>query len=115
KGGEAGGLEGGGFGLAAIDLSTGEFVLESLNPDGLEEALSRLGPAEIVIPAGAAYPLTRPSTGSGQALPASSLLTSREHWEFDPALAREELARRFGLASLDGLGLGSQDDPAIGA
>ena len=41
--------------------------------------------------------------------------TARERWEFDPALAREELARRFNLASLDGLGLGPDDDPAIGA
>ena len=41
--------------------------------------------------------------------------TARERWEFDPALAREELARRFDLASLDGLGLGPDDDPAIGA
>src|SRR5688572_11483297 len=38
----------GGIGLAAVDLSTGEFVLETLSEDGLEEALSRLGPAEIV-------------------------------------------------------------------
>ena len=32
-----------------------------------------------------------------------------------PTLAREELARRFGLASLDGLGVGPEDDPAVGA
>ncbi|MGZ8398586.1 MAG: DNA mismatch repair protein MutS, partial [Gemmatimonadales bacterium] len=91
-------------GLAAIDLSTGEFVLESLGEAALEEALSRLSPAEIVTPTGSA-PLPR----------CPALVTSREQWEFDPALAREELARRFGLASLDGLGLGSEDDPAIGA
>lgn len=105
--GEGGRQEVGASGLAAIDLSTGEFVLESLSPDGLDEALSRLGPAEIVIPSGDTYPLTR--------LPASSLLTTREPWEFDPALAREELARRFSLASLDGLGVGANDYPAVGA
>jgi DNA mismatch repair protein MutS len=92
-------------GLAAIDLSTGEFVLETMDYAGLEEALSRLSPAEIVISTGEADPLTR----------CPALVTSREPWEFDPALAREELARRFSLASLDGLGVGSEDDPAVGA
>ena len=95
------------LGLAAIDLSTGEFVLETLSPNGLEEALCRLAPSEIVIPIGVTYPLTR--------LPAAPLLTSRDPWEFDPDLAREELARRFGLASLDGLGVGPDDEPGVAA
>ena len=105
--GEAGRQDGGTLGLAAIDLTTGEFVLESLSPNAIEEALSRLAPSEIVIPVGAAYQLTR--------LPASPLLTAREPWEFDPDLAREELARRFELASLDGLGIGPDDEAAVGA
>ncbi|MEP6687446.1 MAG: DNA mismatch repair protein MutS [Gemmatimonadales bacterium] len=91
-------------GLAAIDLSTGEFLLETLDEAGLAEALSRLGPAEVVVPA-------------DQALPADDglLRTARERWEFDPDLAREELARRFALATLDGLGVLPDDAPAIGA
>jgi DNA mismatch repair protein MutS len=93
------------FGIASIDLSTGEFVLETVTEDGIEEAFSRLTPAEIVVSTDAA-PLPR--------CPAA-LLTHREDWEFDPHLAGEELARRFQLASLDGLGLGPGDAPAIGA
>jgi len=93
------------FGIASIDLSTGEFVLETVTEDGIEEAFSRLTPAEIVVSADAA-PLPR--------CPAA-LLTHREEWEFDPQLAEEELARRFQLASLDGLGVGPADAPAIGA
>ena len=104
-GSRAAGQRGSDCGLAAIDLSTGEFVLESLGEEGLEEALSRLSPAEIVTSTGSA-PLPR--------CPAA-LLTQREQWEFDPDLAREELARRFSLASLDGLGVGSEDDCAVGA
>ncbi|HEU4680746.1 MAG TPA: DNA mismatch repair protein MutS, partial [Gemmatimonadales bacterium] len=88
-------------------LSTGEFVLETVDESSLDEALSRLVPAEIVT-AGDASPLPR--------FPASPPLTTRrEPWEFDPDLAREELARRFALASLDGLGVGPADDPAVGA
>ena len=47
-------------GLAAIDLSTGEFLLETVPVSGLAEALGRLNPAELVVcvgrrrPAGAA-------------------------------------------------------------
>jgi DNA mismatch repair protein MutS len=107
EGGEEGKRVSGKVGLAAVDLSTGEFVLETLDEKGLDEALSRLAPAEIVT-SDNAYPPTR--------LPASPPLTTRrEPWEFDPDLAREELPRRFGLSSLDGLGVGPGDDSAIGA
>ncbi len=91
-------------GLAAIDLTTGEFLLESGSAEGLSEALGRLSPAELVLPAGSAVP-AEPEV----------LRTEREAWEFDPALAREEIARRFKIASLDGLGLGDDDASAIGA
>ena len=91
-------------GLAAIDLSTGEFVLERLAPDGLVDALERYAASEVVVPADGAWDTTD-----------RALRTTRERWEFDPALAREELARRFSLASLDGLGIGKEDDAPLGA
>ncbi len=93
-----------GNGIAAIDLTTGEFLLETVGPDGLGEALGRLSPSELVLPPSAEAP--------GEA---EVLHTRREGWEFDPDLAREELARRFRVASLDGLGLNDGDAPAIGA
>ncbi len=43
-------------GLAAIDLSTGEFLLETLDEAGLAEALGRLGPAEVVLAGDTALP-----------------------------------------------------------
>ena len=96
-------------GVAAVDLSTGEFVLETVDAPALAEALARLGPAEIVTSASGDVP-------SADGLPgAPALLTRREAWEFDPDLAREELPRRFGLASLEGLGLEAGDAPTIGA
>jgi DNA mismatch repair protein MutS len=92
-------------GLAAIDLSTGEFVLETLTPEGLNEAISRLAPAEIVT-----------SSTDQAALPdCNALITAREPWEFDVALARDELSRRFNLASLDGMGIGARDERAVAA
>jgi DNA mismatch repair protein MutS len=94
-------------GLAAIDLSTGEFLLETIPADGLEEALSRLNPAELVVPTG----LNARAAGSSE----RPLLTLREPWEFDPDLAREELTRRLGVASLDGFGIEPADAGAVGA
>ncbi len=95
------------IGMAAVDLSTGEFLLETLGEEGLEEALTRLGPAEVVIP--------NDDTASLPRCLADPLLTPREPWEFDPTLATEELNRRFALASLDGLGIGVDDGAAVGA
>jgi len=91
-------------GLAAIDLSTGEFLLETAEAAALAEAVGRLAPAEVVIPAGVEIRLED-----------GVLQTPREPWEFDADLARTELARRFNLSSLDGLGLGPGDQPAVGA
>ena len=90
-------------GLAAIDLSTGEFILETIEAAGMEEALARFSPAEIVV-----SPELKVSWEG-------ALRTERERWEFDAELARPDLAQRFGLASLDGLGLAPDDWPAVGA
>ena len=55
---------------------------------GLDEALSRLSPAELVIPAAT----TRPAARRPRRRRCSRVASA---WEFDPDLAREELARRF--------------------
>ena len=35
-------------------------------------------------------------------------MTERDPWEFDPALAADELARHFGVMSIAGLGIGDR-------
>jgi len=90
-------------GLAAADLSTGEFVVERLRTEEVDAALARYRPSEIVVAEGAA-PSASPA-----------LLTRREAWEFDPALAADELTRHFKVASLEGLGLEAEDALAVGA
>ena len=91
-------------GFAAADLSTGELVLESVETAALAATLQRYNPSEVVVAEGAAA-----------LAPSAALVTRRERWEFDPALAAEELGRRFALASLDGLGIGTADALAVGA
>lgn len=92
------------IGLAALDVSTGELVLECIAPEDCRATVQRYDPRELVRPAGAALPT-----------PDGVLLTDREDWEFDAAAAADELKRRFGLASLDGLGIEAADRPALAA
>jgi len=92
-------------GMAALDLTTGELLLETVAPEDLAAALARYEPRELVAPGGTptAFPLP------------GAVRTEREAWEFDPELAREDVARTFRVASLDGLGVEPGDRPALGA
>ncbi len=90
-------------GLAALDLTTGELLLETAAPEDLAAALARYEAAEVVLPAGSAL------------APAGAARTERDRWEFDPELAREELTRTFRVATLDGLGIEPGDQAALGA
>ncbi|HET7564955.1 MAG TPA: hypothetical protein VFJ96_08175, partial [Gemmatimonadaceae bacterium] len=99
------------LGLAAADLSTGELRLIVTPPDDLDAVLARLAPGELLTCRGA-----RPERiAAARRGDENALMTEREAWEFDAALARDELARHFEVASLEGFGLGADDDAAIGA
>src|SRR2546426_12179445 len=92
-------------GLAALDLTTGELLLETVAPEDLAAALARYESPEVVLPGGTPPAFTL----------RGAVRTEREAWEFDPELAREDLTRSFRLASLDGLGMESGDRAALGA
>jgi len=94
-------------GVAAVDLSTGDFFLETVGAGELNEALRRLGPSEVVVSETEADGDVTSLEGVAR--------TTRPAWEFDARLAEEDLARRFGLTSLDGLGVSADDRAAIGA
>ncbi|HEV2641398.1 MAG TPA: DNA mismatch repair protein MutS, partial [Candidatus Elarobacter sp.] len=91
------------IGVAAVDVSTGELRLAIVASGEMDATLARLAPREIVVPDDAALELE------------SALVTRRQRWEFDPALARDDLTRHFNVRSLDGFGLQSDDDVALGA
>ncbi len=92
-------------GIAALDLTTGELLLETVASEDLAAVLARYEARELVLPGGTPAPLPLPS----------AVRTEREAWEFDPELGREDLARTFRMASLDGLGVEPGDRPALGA
>src|SRR6185437_12706420 len=84
----------GNVGVAAADISTGELRLILVRNGELDPLMARLAPREVLVSAGC-----RPPTPDSRT---ETLTTEREAWEFDPALARDDLARQFGVLSLDG-------------
>ena len=95
-------------GVAAIDVSTGEFRIFIAHQRDIIATLSRLSPREVIIMSGndAAQEFVRGL---------DVLLTERDEWEFESAAAEASLAEHFGLRSLEGFGVGKGDAPAIGA
>lgn len=92
-------------GIAALDVTTGELSLEVVPARDLEPALARYEARELVVPTGEPVP----------GMSGGITVTLRDAWEFDPELAREDLLRTYGVASLDGFGIGPDDRPALGA
>ena len=125
------------FGLALVDLTTGDFLTTELENDAaLLTELERLRPAEIIYPAEAVRcanccagnaPLTpslSPSDGERVAKPGEGSVTSRSNfgwilsgyddWTFAPETAVFTVREHFKVASLDGFGL-KDKTAAIGA
>ncbi|MEO7040866.1 MAG: DNA mismatch repair protein MutS [Gemmatimonadaceae bacterium] len=90
-------------GIAALDLSTGELRLQIVAATEMEAMLARLSPREIVVPDDMATETATP------------LVARRPAWEFDAAMAREDLQRHFGVSTLEGFGVQPSDDIAVGA
>jgi DNA mismatch repair protein MutS len=99
---------GGMVGIAAADVSTGELRLVLVPRGDADAALARFSPREMLIVRGAR---------GGDELPHVDgvLVSERDAWEFDPGLARDELARHFAVQSLEGFGIDRDADPAAGA
>lgn len=87
------------FGLAFVDLTTGEFrATELLSEAALCSELQRLRPAEIVLPSEA---------GALRALLQGPfpVLSGYDDWVFAPETSQFTLREHFKVASLDGFGL----------
>ncbi len=111
-------------GIAAADLSTGELRLVRCAVGDADAVLARLAPREVLVAstperegngASAAPREGTESVAERLAATTGALLTPREGWEFEPALAEDALAQQFGVQSLEGFGIGSADAVAVGA
>jgi len=103
--------EGTEWGLAALDLSTGEMEVQGVSEEEIFHELSRLEPSEILVGRG----LVQSMEDRGDAFPSDAHLTLREDWFFDRAFAQEEMERAFQLQSVEGFGFQSQDGSLIRA
>ncbi|MFO7821912.1 MAG: DNA mismatch repair protein MutS [Lentisphaeria bacterium] len=91
------------LGLALLDISTADFRLSELDSmQALENELHRLQPAECLLPQGL-YEKWQADDCLPDA-PGRMVWTPIEDWLFDLDIARENLCRHFGVASLDGFG-----------
>jgi DNA mismatch repair protein MutS len=96
------------FGLALVDLTTGDFLTTELeNDSALLAELERLRPAEIIFPTGAVS-LRDLLRGAFQ------ILSGYDDWTFAPETAFFTVKEQFKVASLDGFGL-KDKTAAIGA
>jgi DNA mismatch repair protein MutS len=101
------GADEGQYGLAAVDISTGEVVAATCDEVALEAELSRLEPAELLLP--------QRWEGRTLAGAAGAARTYRADWIFDAAHAADEVRRRYHVRSLDGFGFQPGDAAALGA
>lgn len=87
------------FGLAFVDLTTGDFSTTELDGEpALQAELERLRPAEMVFPTEQAAMLRKLGCGS-------AIVSEYDDWVFAPETAQFTLKDHFGVASLDGFGL----------
>jgi DNA mismatch repair protein MutS len=102
------------WGLALLDVSTGEFRATELSEPGaaarVAEELARWQPREVLHAAEA--PLFEDAAAWGGAVPA---LTPVEAWVFEPGYAQGVLESHFGVLSLEGFGLAGKPWAAAAA
>ena len=95
------------FGVAALDLTTGEFFAGGFaGAEALRDALGRLNPAEVVVAKGNRIDLET-SALSGGGTP-TYLLVEHDAWSFTAEAAEHTLRDHFKTASLDGFGLAKE-------
>ena len=96
------------FGLALVDLTTGDFLTTELESDSaLLAELDRLRPAEIIFP-------TEATSLRDLLRGAFQILSGYDDWTFAPETAFYTVKEQFKVASLDGFGL-KDKTAAIGA
>ncbi len=94
---------GSGVGLALCDLSTGEFSVEEISPQLIEEELARLDPTELLISEDNASEHVDRIRDNFRSL----VISQYDGWKFDNDHARQTLLDHFRIASLQSMGLES--------
>jgi DNA mismatch repair protein MutS len=85
------------YGLAYIDLSTGEFWVTELDVGEVKDELARVDPAEIVVPEEEMHEWR-------DLCPPASSITPFHGWAFGFDSAEDVIKRHFGVVTLEGYG-----------
>jgi len=91
------------MGVAALDLSTGAFIVDEGSIDEISERLKLLEPSEVLFPDDYNLESFRKEIGLQNG---GSRFTSFGQWNFDSKTATRELSQHFGTSTLDGFGIG---------
>jgi DNA mismatch repair protein MutS len=98
-----------GFGLAALDVSTGEMTAQGVAAADLAAELGRLEPSELLLPRSLEGSRLLDSEGGGPAR------TFRDDWMFEADVGADALLRLWGVQSLEGFGFQAGDGPLVRA
>ena len=96
------------YGLAWIEISTGQFYAARVSRSRLSDEIARIAPSECLVPDGSDHVIEN-------YLRESMMVTARPTFEFAEADSRKALERQLKTASLDGFGFEDEDGLAIRA
>jgi DNA mismatch repair protein MutS len=95
------------FGIAWVELSTGQFAAAIVDSRQLRDLIERLAPSEVLV--------AESQRALAEQLQLSCALTRRPDWSFGPKRARETLQKKFEVASLEGFGFEPADELGLQA
>jgi DNA mismatch repair protein MutS len=101
--------------LSWVDISTGHFFVQELPENRLIDELVRLSPAECLLAdrRGELFEAETKKLTKDITQLTDAIVTERPGWYFDPYQARQRLLKHFGTATLEGFGIGDNDDGLV--
>jgi DNA mismatch repair protein MutS len=99
-------------GIAWVDLSTGRFRVAEVAMARLQDELTRVSPAELLLSTDVVD--DQPELHADLAAELGPRITARDPWRFDRDAAAKQLCKHFHVKTLEGFGIQS-DSPAVPA
>jgi DNA mismatch repair protein MutS len=98
--------------ISWVDISTGHFFVQALPEKNLLDELLRLSPAEYLLAdrRGELFEAETRRLVQDITQLTKATITERPAWYFDPYQARRRLLKHFGTATLEGFGIGDDED-----
>ncbi|GAB4460769.1 MAG: DNA mismatch repair protein MutS [Anaerolineales bacterium] len=91
--------------VSYADITTGEFAVTELPLEALRAELTRLHPAEIILPENQSLAPAPLPDGDGRRGEGGAHITPYPVWKFEPGKCEETLLNHFNASTLEGFGL----------